>query len=70
MKNYDLLDKVEWDTQAVECDDYGDTFYKHHVRYYLDNSLVYEDYFENKPNDTQCYNTLLEAYKNGATGLV
>lgn len=69
MKDYSVLDKCDWEIRAVECDDYGDTAYKYWVLYYLGDRLVYDDYFMDEPNDAQCYNTLLESYKNGATAL-
>lgn len=67
--NYDKLNKCDWEIRHVTCDDYGDTAYKYYVVYYLGDRLIYDDYFIEEPNDTQCYNTLLEAYKNGATNL-
>ena len=68
-KDYSVLDKCEWNVAHVESDDYGDTAYKWHVEYRLGGRPIYDDYFMDEPDDVQCYNTLLESYKNGATEL-
>jgi len=68
-KDYGVLDNCDWEIRKVQCDDYGDTAYKYWVLFYSGDKLIYDDYFINEPDDTQCYNTLLESYKNGATQL-
>lgn len=68
-KDYDILDECDWEIRRVSCDDYGDTAYKYWVLFYHGDKLVYDDYFMSEPDDRQCYNTLLESYKNGATQL-
>lgn len=63
-----VLDKVEWELEQVECDDYGDPYWKWHAEAYLNNEPVVDDWFHDKPDDTKLYNYLLNGVKDGFVG--
>lgn len=67
-KVLELLDKIEAKFEAVECDDYGDPYYKWHATYWLGTDCVWDDWFHEKPDTVQTYNTLLESAKDGSLG--
>lgn len=61
----DALDEVEWEVKEVDSDDFGDTYWKYYAQAYLKNEPVVDDYFHNRPDDTQLYNYLLNGVKDG-----
>lgn len=60
-----VVDDIDWTLEQVECDDYGDIHWRWHTDYTLDGDHIWEEYWHDKPSDTNIYNTLLEAIKDG-----
>lgn len=63
---YEMVDKITWKIVGVNCDDVGDTYYDWQVFFYLDDDLIYDDFYHNKPNARTIYNNLLSAAKDGS----
>lgn len=57
------LDEIDFEVERVDHDDYGDDYYKYKVTWYLKGKVIFEDYFHKKPNDTECYNTILSVWE-------
>lgn len=62
------LDDVDWEVKSVECDDYGDPYWKWHVEFYLHGEPVTDDWFHGEPDDVRLYNYLLDGVKDGFLG--
>ena len=69
-KALSVVDKIEWEVEAVECDDYGNKEWKWHVTFVMDlngtRHELYDDYYRKKPNDMTIYNNMIECIKDGS----
>lgn len=63
-----VIDDIDWTLEQVECDDYGDPYWRWHAVYTLGGGVVWDEYWHDKPDDTRICNTLLEAIKEGSAG--
>lgn len=63
-----VADQIEWQVEPVECDDYGDPYFKWHITYWLGTDYIWDDWWHDKPDDTKVYNAMLEGIKEGSLG--
>lgn len=66
---WEIADQADWHVSKVDCDDNGDAFWKYKVEYEWLGEIIATDYFHREPDTNMCYNSLLNALKDGQLGI-